>query len=103
MISEINITLPEDVELYSAKTAAKSTSFSERYFIEHIRKGNIPVVRIGRSVRIKREDLLTFLEAEIKEGKKEEEKSQPQKRSGHVFKRRSPKAKQPTNTKSDEV
>ena len=67
MISEININLPDGVELYSAKSAAIATSFSERYFIENIRKGIIPIVRIGRSVRIRRKDLIAFLEAKIKE------------------------------------
>ena len=34
MTAETNIHLPEDVELYSAKTASTTTSFSERYFID---------------------------------------------------------------------
>ena len=97
MKSDICINLPEDIELYSAKTAATATSFSERYFIEHFRNGNIPTVRIGRSVRTKRADLQAFLDAEIKKAEVEEE---PLKRSGHVYKRRSGR-KKPTAKKSD--
>ena len=81
MTVETNINLPEDIELYSAKTASITTSFSERYFIEHIRKGNIPVVRIGKSVRIRREDLLEFLNKKIKE-------SEAPKRAGHVYRKK---------------
>lgn len=93
MISEININLPEDIELYSAKTASKATSFSERYFIEHIRKGNISVVRIGRSVRIRREDLQAFLDAEIESANGGDTEELPE-RAGHVYKRRRPSAKE---------
>ncbi len=88
MSIETQIDLPEDIELYSTKTAAKSTSFSERYWIEHIRKGNIPMVRIGKSVRIRREDLLAFLNDRIKESEAPKRESEPPKRAGHVYKRK---------------
>ena len=58
------IELP-DKAMFSVKTAAEATSFGERYWIERIRTEEIPVVRIGRSVRILREDLKDFLEAKI--------------------------------------
>lgn len=58
------IKLPEEVAMYSAKTAGTATSFSERYYIEQIRRGNIPIVKIGRSVRILRTDLLIFLNSQ---------------------------------------
>ena len=58
------INLPEEIAMYSTKTAGASTSFSERYYIEKIRKGKIPVVRIGKSVRILRDDLLAFLNSQ---------------------------------------
>lgn len=61
------IKLPEEVAMYSAKTAGATTSFSERYYIEQIRKGNIPIMRIGKSVRILRDDLLAFLNSQSKD------------------------------------
>ena len=60
------IELPETV-MFSVKTEAEATSFGERYWIERIRREEIPIVRIGRSVRILRKDLIDFLEAKINE------------------------------------
>ncbi len=60
------VELPE-VAMFSVKTAAGASSFSERYWIERIHKQEIPVVRIGRSVRILRKDLQNFLETKINE------------------------------------
>jgi len=58
------IELPETA-MFSVKTAAEATSFGVRYWIERIRREEIPVVRLGRSVRILRQDLQDFLEAKI--------------------------------------
>ncbi len=60
------IELP-DIAMFSVKTASEATSFGERYWIERIRREEIPVVRIGRSVRMLRKDLKDFLEAKINE------------------------------------
>lgn len=59
------IELPPEVAMYSVKTAANATSFGERYWIERIRNSDIKVVRIGRSVRILRQDLMDFLETKL--------------------------------------
>ena len=61
---KVKIELP-DVAMFSAKTAGEVTAFGKRYWIERIRKKDIPIVRIGRSVRILRKDLLVFLETRI--------------------------------------
>jgi excisionase family DNA binding protein len=53
--------------MFSVKTAGEDTSFGERYWIERIRREEIPIVRIGRSVRILRKDLIDFLESKINE------------------------------------
>lgn len=60
------IELP-DIAMFSVKTASEVSSFGERYWIERIRREEIPIVRIGRSVRILRKDLKDFLEAKINE------------------------------------
>ena len=73
----IEIELPEDAAMFSSKTAALASAFTERYFIERIRKGEIPIVRIGRSVRILRQDLLTFLKEKIEEGSEAKEETTP--------------------------
>lgn len=78
------IVLPADTAMFSAKTAGQTSSFTERYYIERIRKGEIPIVRIGRSVRILRQDLQDFLDKKIKEGEEADENENATGEIAHV-------------------
>ncbi len=62
------IELPEHPAIFSTSTAAQNTSFSTNFYAEHIRNGELPIVMIGRAVRILREDLLEFLKRKAGEG-----------------------------------
>lgn len=49
--------------LYSIEEAARSTSLSPRFLRTLISNGAIPVVKIGRLVRIRPTDLSTYIDA----------------------------------------
>jgi excisionase family DNA binding protein len=62
------IELPEHPAIFSTSTAAQNTSFSTNFYAKNIRNGELPIIMIGREVRILREDLLEFLRKKASEG-----------------------------------
>ena len=82
------IELPE-VAMFSVKTASEVSSFSERYWIERIRREEIPIIRIGRSVRIHTQDLFTFLKGKIEEGSEADTVQTPEAKEDTAPKKRS--------------
>lgn len=64
MKSESIITLPADRPmLYSVASAATALSVAARTIRNYIDQGNIPALRVGARVLIRREDLEAFIDS----------------------------------------